>query len=90
MKKTSRVAFTLAMGVMVGSLSVFMNLGSPSVAPAEASSQVSGLQAMYDQLSDEQKEKIKDALKNQNISQEDLSKFADLEDINPTDIFSGF
>ena len=91
MKNSKRIAFTLAMGIMVGGLSVVMNLGSSSVQPADAT-QASGLKAMFNQLTDDQKEQLMDAVKNQdgNISQEDLGKLADLNDISPTDLLSRF
>ncbi|MGB8953870.1 MAG: hypothetical protein WCC10_00730 [Tumebacillaceae bacterium] len=68
-----------------------MNLGSSGAHPAEAK-QASGLKAIFNQLSDDQKEKLMDAVKNQdiNISQEDLGKLADLEDISPADLLSRF
>ena len=91
MKISSRIAFTLAMGIMVGSFSVVMNLGSSNVQPAEAT-QSNSLKAMFNQMTDEQKEQLMDAVKNQdiNISQEDLSKLADLEDTSPIDLFLRF
>ena len=79
------------MGIMVGSLSVVMNLGSSGVQPAEAK-QVGALKEMFNQLSDDQKEKLMDAVQNQdiNISQDDLSNISDLEDIAPTALLSRF
>ena len=79
------------MGIMVGSFSVVMNLGSSNVQPAEAT-QSNSLKAMFNQMTDEQKEQLMDAVKNQdiNISQEDLSKLADLEDTSPIDLFLRF
>ena len=56
------------------------------------SSQSNSLKAMFNQMTDEQKEQLMDAVKNQdiNISQEDLSKLADLEDTSPIDLFLRF